>query len=135
MVFFSYKEYGKIHNKKKNMYTNLCDDDWSSRFVIGSKRNVAGALYGPTPAEFAAATLTVYVTPSVKLANRSVGVAASIDTFVNILDLFKAISTPRTTIWYVVKIPGKLKKKRSWVNFRGEKIYIYSSSNRKRKWI
>lgn len=86
----------------------LCDeDDWSKRFVIGSSRSVAGALNGPSPARFAAATLTVYVTPSVRLAKRSVGVAASTVTFVKIRDLFMLTSMPRTTMWYVWRRPVK----------------------------
>jgi len=58
----------------------------SSRLVMGSKRKVAGTQYGPTPALFPAATPTVYITPSVRLAKTKVGEAASIVTFVRIRD-------------------------------------------------
>jgi len=50
----------------------------SSRLVMGSKRKVAGTQYGPTPALLPAATPTVYITPSVRLAKTKVGEAASI---------------------------------------------------------
>lgn len=50
------------------------------------------------PALFPAATLTVYMTPSVKLANTSVGEAASIVTFVRIREKLWAVSMPRTTM-------------------------------------
>lgn len=56
----------------------------SNLFVTGSSLKVAGTQYGPTPALLPAATLTVYITPSVKLANTRVGEAASIVTFVRI---------------------------------------------------
>lgn len=98
----------KITKIKKNKINYLCWEDWSKRFVNGSNRKVAGALYGPNPALFAAATLTVYVTPSVKFANRSDGVVASIVTFVKILDRFNFVSTPRTMMWYVLSTPENL---------------------------
>lgn len=85
--------------------TYLCDAVWSSRLVIGSKRNVAGELNGPRPARLPAATLTVYVTPSVKLANNNVGAVASMVTFVSTRDLFMLISRPRTIMWYVSSTP------------------------------
>lgn len=62
------------------------------------------------PALLTAATLTVYVTPSVKLANRRVGVFASIVTFVSTRDLFRLMSMPRTMMLYDIRIPAKDKK-------------------------
>lgn len=113
----------------------LCDDDdWSKRLVIGSNRNVAGTLYGPEPARFAAATLTVYVTPSVKLANKSDGVAASMVTLVRMRDLFEFTSMPRTIIWYVWSTPvvcgqtGEEKSKKN-VNRENANMEIISIRN------
>lgn len=64
--------------------------------VIGSRRSVAGIQYGPMPALFPAATPTVYITPSVRLAKTRVGDAASMVTLVRILEKLCAVSMPRT---------------------------------------
>lgn len=64
--------------------------------VIGSRRNVAGTQYGPMPALLPAATPTVYITPSVRLANTSVGDAASMVTLVRMREKLCAVSMPRT---------------------------------------
>lgn len=68
----------------------------SNLLVIGSNLKVAGAQYGPMPALLPAATLTVYITPSVRLASTNVGDMASIVTLVSIREKLCAVSMPRT---------------------------------------
>lgn len=62
------------------------------------------------PALFTAATLTVYVTPSVKLANKRFGVLASIVTFVSTRDLFRLMSIPRTIMLYDIRTPAEKRR-------------------------
>lgn len=71
---------------------------WSSFRVCGSRRSIAGGLYGPMPSFVAAAILTEYITPDVKLANIKVGEEASAVILVNTFDMLY-VSKPRTIIW------------------------------------
>lgn len=71
---------------------------WSSLRVCGSRRSIAGGLYGPIPSLVAAAILTEYITPDVKLASIKVGEDASAVILVKIFDILY-VSKPRTIIW------------------------------------
>lgn len=71
-------------------------NDVSSVLVMGSSLIMIGLPYGPIPAFVSAATLTVYVTPSVRFANKIDFSDGSVVMFVRILEIFSYTLTPRT---------------------------------------